>query len=48
MFLEAHSVLLLISVVGDFPGGPVGKTLPSSAGGMCSIPDWGNKVPRAT
>ena len=44
MFLEAHSILLHISVVKDFPGGPVVKTLPSNAGGLCSIPDWENKV----
>ena len=24
--------------MGDFPGGPEVKTLPSNAGGMCSIP----------
>ena len=34
-------------VFGDFPGGPVVKTLPSNAGGMDSIPDWGAKIPHA-
>ena len=29
----------------DFPGGPVGKTLPSSVGGMGSILGWGAKIP---
>ena len=28
----------------DFPGGPVGKTLPSNAGRVGSIPGWGAKV----
>ena len=31
----------------DFPGGPVVKTLPSSAGGVGLIPDWGTKIPHA-
>ena len=29
---------------GDFPGGPVVKTPPSSAGGTGSIPGWGAKI----
>ena len=32
---------------GDFPGGPVVKTLPSNAGGTGSIPVWGAKIPHA-
>ena len=32
----------------DFPGGPVVKTLPSTAGGAGSIPGWGTKIPHAT
>ena len=31
----------------DFPGGPVVKTLPSSAGGGDLIPGWGAKMPHA-
>ena len=31
----------------DFPGGPVVKTSPSSAGGVGSIPDRGAKIPHA-
>ena len=31
----------------DFPGGPVVKTLPSSASGEDSIPGWGVKIPHA-
>ena len=31
---------------GDFPGGPMVKTSPSSAGGVCLIPGWGTKIPR--
>ena len=33
---------------GDFPGGPVVKTLPSNAGGEGSIPGWGAKIPHAS
>ena len=32
----------------DFPGGPVVKTLPSSAGGAGSIPGGGAKIPHAS
>ena len=32
----------------DFPGGPVVKTLPSSAGDAGSIPGWGAKLPHAS
>ena len=31
----------------DFPGGPVVKTSPSSAGGAGSIPGWGAELPHA-
>ena len=31
----------------DFPGGPVVKNLPSNAGGACSIPGQGTKIPHA-
>ena len=31
----------------DFPGGPVVRTLPSSAGGAGSIPGRGAKIPHA-
>ena len=34
--------------IGDFPGGPVVKTLPSNAGGMDLIPGWGAKIPHAS
>ena len=30
---------------GDFPGGPVVKTLPSNAGNASSIPGWGAEIP---
>ena len=33
---------------GDFPGGPVVKTLPSNAGGVGSIPGWGARIPQAS
>ena len=33
---------------GDFPGGPVVKTLPSNAGGAGLIPGWGAKIPDAS
>ena len=32
---------------GDFPGGPVVKTLPSNAGRVGSIPGQGAKIPHA-
>ena len=32
----------------DFPGGPVVKTLPSSAGGAGLIPGQGARVPHAS
>ena len=32
---------------GDFPGGPVVKNLPSSAGEAGSIPGWETKIPHA-
>ena len=31
----------------DFPGGPVGKNLPSNAGDADSIPGRGTKIPHA-
>ena len=31
-----------------FPGSPVVKTSPSSAGGMDSIPGWEAKIPQAS
>ena len=34
--------------LGGFPGSPVVKTLPSYAGGACSIPGWGTKIPHAS
>ena len=34
--------------LGDFPGGPVVKTLPSDAGGAGSIPGRGARIPRAS
>ena len=33
---------------GDFPGGPVVKTLPSNAGRVGSIPGQGAKIPHAS
>ena len=34
--------------LGDFPGDPVVKTLPSNAAGAGSIPDQGAKIPHAS
>ena len=34
-------------LTGDFPGGPVVKTLPSNTGGVGSIPGWGAKITHA-
>ena len=36
-----------ITVRGDFPGGPVVGTSPSSAGSVGLIPGWGAKIPHA-
>ena len=33
---------------GDSPSDPGVRTLPSSAGGVCSIPDGGAKIPHAS
>ena len=33
--------------LGDFPGGPVVKTSPSTTGGAGSIPGQGTKIPHA-
>ena len=40
-------VLLLEFHFGDFPSGPVVKTLPSNTGGAGSISGWGTKIPHA-
>ena len=36
-----------ISIIRDFPGDPLVKTLPSKAEGMGSIPGQGVKIPHA-
>ena len=36
------------SELGDFPGGQMVKTLPSSAGCVGSISSWGVSIPRAS
>lgn len=33
---------------GDSPSGPGVRALPSTAGGVCSIPDGGAKIPHAS
>ena len=38
----------MIPSFGDFPGGPVTETLPSSAGDTGSIPGQGVKIPHAS
>ena len=45
--LQVRAVFALKTYCGDFPGGPVVKTLPSNAEGMGSIPGQGTKVPHA-
>ena len=37
-----------VNLRGGFPGGPVVKTLPSSAGGAGSIPGQEAKIPHAS
>ena len=34
--------------MGDFPGGPKVKTLPSNAMGVALIPGWGARIPHAS
>ena len=36
-----------LELYGDFPGGPMVKTLPFSARGTGLIPGWGTKIPDA-
>ena len=47
-FQKAHSIPPLKHSPWDFPGSPVVKTSPSSAGGAGSIPGWGAKMPHAS
>ena len=48
MFWEMHLPIPEIRLFRDFPGGPVVKDLPPSAGDAGSIPVQGSKVPHAT
>ena len=48
MFWEVHLPITEIRLFRDFPGGPVVKNPPPSAGDTGSIPVQGNKVPHAT
>ena len=47
-FYSLGVISSLFKIFSDFPGGPVVKNLPSSAGDMHSIPGQGTKIPRAT
>ena len=38
------SGILLLKELGDFPGGPVGNNLPSTAGDVGLIPSGGTKI----
>ena len=40
-------VIFKIYSLKDFPGGPGVETLPSSSGGVVSVPDQGAKIPQA-
>ena len=46
-FLSLQLWDLEVLVLRDFPGSPVVKTSPSTAGVVGSIPGWGAKVPHA-
>ena len=39
-------VIFKIYSLKDFPGGPGVETLPSSSGGVVSVPDQGAKIPQ--
>ena len=43
----SHSQKVLKNTLWDFPGGPVVKNPPSSAGDLGSIPGQGTKIPHA-
>ena len=43
-----HCVEIFNKKMGDFPGGPVVKTLLSNAGGVGSMPGQGAKIPLAS
>ena len=43
-----ENINCLVSIIwGNFPGGPVVKTLPSNVRGMGLNPGWGAKIPHA-
>ena len=42
-----HTKYNKLTTLGDFPGDPVGKNLPSNAGHAGSIPGQGTKIPHA-
>ena len=48
MFWEVHLPITEIRLFRGFPGGPVVKNPPPSAGDTGSIPVQGNKAPHAT
>ena len=41
--ISSEYMLRLCYLPGDFPGGPVVKNLPSNAGDVGSVPDWGTQ-----
>ena len=45
--IDMFTLLCLKWITRDFPGGPVGKTLPSKAGGAGLIPGQAAKIPHA-
>ena len=48
-FIKENSIQFYQKLIwGDFPGGPVVKTLPSNAEGVGSIPGQGIKIPHAS
>ena len=48
LFRTQILLFLIVPKAWDFPGGPVVKNLPSNAGDVGLIPDWGTKIPHAT
>ena len=45
--MAIRTYISIITLNGDFPGGPVVKNPPSNAGDVGSIPGWGTKMPHA-
>ena len=48
LYIFYYNFKNLRNILGDFPGGPTVKILPSSVGGVGLIPDQGTKIIHAS